>query len=247
MGSVFAVEHFKSDKNIARIDENIVIQKGEIPEERSVTWSQVEKNEIDLGEEEGESLKDLEEEKKEVEDKLEKSEAKETGKKENKKPVEKKISSLEKDKAPVGTRMLKETSSKKVSLTISAGTILNKKKEAPQSVVKLVPKDGIIFSKDVDFVEGDTVFDLLQREMKNSKIHMEYTSSPSKKTSYVEGINNIYEFDLGPLSGWMYRVNGDFPNYGASQVKLEAGDSIEWLYTCDLGEDIGGKNTVGDE
>lgn len=43
----------------------------------------------------------------------------------------------------------------------------------------------------------------------------------------------------GPLSGWMYKVNGEFPGYGSSKYKLSNGDVIEWVYTCDLGRDVG--------
>ena len=37
----------------------------------------------------------------------------------------------------------------------------------------------------------------------------------------------------------MYKVNGDFPNYGCSSYKVKNGDTIKWLYTCDMGTDIG--------
>jgi uncharacterized membrane-anchored protein len=63
---------------------------------------------------------------------------------------------------------------------------------------------------------------------------------------YIQGINNIYEFDAGALSGWMYRVNGWFPNYGASRYVVQQGDVIEWVYTCDLGRDVGGAYAVGE-
>ncbi len=38
---------------------------------------------------------------------------------------------------------------------------------------------------------------------------------------YVEGIGNLYEFDCGKESGWMYKVNGRFPNYGCSSYTPE--------------------------
>ena len=38
----------------------------------------------------------------------------------------------------------------------------------------------------------------------------------------------------------MYNVNGWFPNYGCSRYMLKDGDKIEWVYTCDLGADVGG-------
>ena len=58
---------------------------------------------------------------------------------------------------------------------------------------------------------------------------------------YIEGINNLYEFDCGSESGWMYKVNGWFPNYGCSAYPLKDGDVIVWCYTCNgLGADVGG-------
>ena len=56
---------------------------------------------------------------------------------------------------------------------------------------------------------------------------------------YVSGINNLYEFDCGKDSGWMYCVNGWYPNYGCSKYTLEDGDTVEWRYTCNLGRDVG--------
>lgn len=61
------------------------------------------------------------------------------------------------------------------------------------------------------------------------------------KSYYVEGINQLYEFDCGKNSGWMYSVNGEYPNYGASSYNLKDGDKVEWRYTCNLGSDVGDK------
>ena len=92
----------------------------------------------------------------------------------------------------------------------------------------------------VEFIEGESVFDVLLRETRAAKLHMEYVDTPGYGSTYIEGIGNLYEFDCGDLSGWMYCVNGIFPNYGCSQYTLADGDVIEWLYTCDLGKDVGG-------
>ena len=74
---------------------------------------------------------------------------------------------------------------------------------------------------------------------------MEFSVTPIYDSAYIEGIANLYEFDCGELSGWMYRVNGWFPNYGCSRYVLQDGDTVEWLYTCDLGEDVGGGYAAG--
>ena len=73
--------------------------------------------------------------------------------------------------------------------------------------------------------------------VKENGIHMEYTGS--KGLQYIEGICNLYEFDCGSLSGWIYSVNGWSPNYGCGQYKIERGDIIKFEYTCNLGEDLG--------
>ena len=77
-------------------------------------------------------------------------------------------------------------------------------------------------------------------------IHMEFEDTPMYNSAYIEGINNLYEFDCGELSGWMYKVNGWFPNYGCSRYQLKEGDVIEWVYTCDLGVDVGGFYSTGE-
>ena len=108
---------------------------------------------------------------------------------------------------------------------------------------KVLPADGIVYtSNKVEFQEGDTVFDVLQREMKANKIHMESSESPIYKSQYIKGINNLYEFDCGDMSGWMYKVNEEFPRTGCSNYKVKKNDNIQWIYSCELGKDIGGSN-----
>lgn len=132
------------------------------------------------------------------------------------------------------------------TLSVTSKTILNNMDKFNKDKLEVLPKDGVIYSaRQVSFNEGESVFDVLLREMKKNKIHMEFEMTPIYNSNYVEGINNIYEFDCGELSGWMYKVNNWFPNYGSSRYKLKNGDVIEWIYTCDLGRDIGGDMAAG--
>lgn len=127
------------------------------------------------------------------------------------------------------------------TLTISAETILDNMGKLDPAKTEVLPEDGIVLSeKTVLVYEGETVFDVLLRGVKEDKIHMEFTSVPLYNSKYIEGIGNLYEYDCGELSGWMYQVNGWFPNYGCSRYQVKDGDRIEWLFTCDLGRDIGG-------
>jgi hypothetical protein len=89
------------------------------------------------------------------------------------------------------------------------------------------------------------VFNVLQRTLKQEGIHMEFVHTPIYKNVYIEGINNLYEFDAGELSGWTFKVNGWFPNYGSSRYQVKPGDVIEWVYTCNLGRDIGSQSAGG--
>ena len=127
------------------------------------------------------------------------------------------------------------------TLSVRCDTILQNIGWLDSEKVDIVPKDGVIFAeKSVTFYEGESVFNVLVREMKRNKIHMEFENTPIYNSAYIEGIANLYEFDCGELSGWMYKVNDWFPNYGCSRYQLKAGDRIEWVYTCDLGNDVGG-------
>ena len=74
---------------------------------------------------------------------------------------------------------------------------------------------------------------------REKKIHMEHSYTPIYGSEYIEGINQIYEFDCGELSVWMYKVDGWFPNYGCDKYVLSGGETIEIVYTCDLGKDVG--------
>ncbi len=129
------------------------------------------------------------------------------------------------------------------TFSIECSTILNNLSDLDPDKLEMVPSNGVILKKTtVTFYEGESVFDVLQRVCKENGIHMESSWTPIYNSAYIEGIHNLYEFDCGNLSGWMYRVNGWYPNYGCSRYQLAQGDVVEWRYTCDLGQDVGGKN-----
>ena len=132
------------------------------------------------------------------------------------------------------------------TFSISCASILDNMDKCKKNKRELVPEDGwILEPTEVVFFEGESVFQVLKRECKRRSIHMEFENTPIYNSAYIEGINNLYEFDVGELSGWMYSVNGWYPNYGCSRYALKDGDVVEWRYTCDLGYDIGGGYAVG--
>lgn len=124
--------------------------------------------------------------------------------------------------------------------SIECSTIFNNLSDLDTAKLGELPSDGIILKKQkVVFYAGESVFDVLKRVCKENGIQMESSFTPMYNSAYVEGINNLYEFDCGNLSGWMYRVDGWYPNYGCSRYQLCDGETVEWRYTCDLGKDVG--------
>ena len=139
-------------------------------------------------------------------------------------------------------RLMKEEDTQNLcTITIRCDTILNNTDKLEEAKAPYVPADGVILPViTVEFMEGETVFDVLKRVCEASDLQIEYSWTPLYDSYYVEGINHLYEFDCGFESGWMYEVNDGFPNYGSSAYEVKPGDKIEWKYTCTgRGTDVG--------
>lgn len=99
--------------------------------------------------------------------------------------------------------------------------------------VGVYTQDGVIYqSVDVEFVQGDTAYSALARVVGDIK------TKGSGTSIYVSSIAGVAEFDQGPLSGWVYAVNGVKPDASAGACYLNPGDKLVWHYTLDLGGDI---------
>jgi hypothetical protein len=132
-----------------------------------------------------------------------------------------------------------------VTLSVRCDMILRNMNLLNKEKHELIPEDGVILpSATVTAYEGESVFNVLHRTMKQAGIHLTFRNTPIYNSAYIEDINNLYEFDVGELSGWMYCVNGWYPNYGCSRYQLKPDDVIEWNYTCDLGRDLD-QNWIG--
>ncbi|WP_139994052.1 S-layer homology domain-containing protein [Paenibacillus paridis] len=107
------------------------------------------------------------------------------------------------------------------------------------SIDKLTIKKGFVLSPTtVEFTPGESVWEVLKRELDKRGIAYKNSFSEEFNSIYIESIAGDGEFDHGELSGWMYNVNGTYPNYGASLYKLKQGDSVQWRYTTNMGEDF---------
>lgn len=134
----------------------------------------------------------------------------------------------------------RRTKKRYCTIEIRCNTILNNMDRLPKGKASYIPKDGVILPPTkVQIKENENVFDILKRATRSKGIQMEFRNDPLYSGAYVEGINHLYEFDGGELSGWMYKVNGWFPNYGCSRYNVKENDYISWNYTCNLGKDVG--------
>lgn len=149
-----------------------------------------------------------------------KSNAKKEQKKSNEKPTKKPKQDKQENTSP---QKPEPEEPKKPTIVVS---IVISSSEVPLSPTEL------------EIEEGDTVMETLIAITKKHDVQMEYQGGQGAM-AYVKGIGNVYEFDRGQGSGWMFRINGIFPNRGAGVIPLQDGDRVEWLYTTDLGEDLG--------
>ncbi len=127
------------------------------------------------------------------------------------------------------------------TISIRCDTILQNLESLDQSKLEFVPQDGILLpTVQVSFSGGETAFDILKRACDAAGISLEYSYTPVFDSYYIEGIGHIYEKDCGELSGWLYKVNGEFPNFSCSEYRISDGDSIVFCYSCNgFGSDVG--------
>ena len=140
-----------------------------------------------------------------------------------------------KDEYYHGGKIVKDDPIGTVTLEIRCDTIAGK------SDSEYIPEDGtILAATEFEIEDGETVFDILTQAAQTYCIQVENrgSSGGAHGMVYIAGINYIYEYDFGDLSGWVYHVNGIAPSRGCGDYVLSDGDRIEWLYTCELGHDL---------
>ena len=126
------------------------------------------------------------------------------------------------------------------TIEIRCDTIAGGKNVTSPEILGYIPDNGVILSSTkVKLEEGDTVYDVLLRVGETYGIPIVSTYNSVYNAAYIEGINHIFEKQAGGGSGWMYKVNGWFPDRGCSAYVLQDGEHIVWAYTCNMGHDIG--------
>ncbi len=91
------------------------------------------------------------------------------------------------------------------------------------------PNDIIILdSTTVPITEGDSVYTVLEKTLKEKGIPL--TTTGSKNNIYVSGIDKYFEFDFGPNSGFVYTVDNNSPSYSSSKYLLKGYENVTWRY-----------------
>lgn len=103
------------------------------------------------------------------------------------------------------------------------------------SIASRIPDDGTILEVTTyTGNEGFTVYDVLAAVTAAHNPVIPIVANADR--SYVSSINNLSEKNVGPTSGWTYRVNGVLPMMAANQYKVKDGDVIKWIYVCQMGD-----------
>lgn len=166
-----------------------------------------------------------------------------SGKTDDEKDTEKQPSAKkEPNKTPAAKKEPTKKETLSCTITIRCDTILQNFEQLDQAKRDYVPKNGSLLAKTkVTFEKGATVFDVLKQICKKKKIQLEYSWTPVYNNYYIEGMGQLYEFDCGYESGWVYLVDGKQASYGCSSYKLKGGEEIIWAYSCQgQGADVTG-------
>ncbi|OMD49078.1 hypothetical protein BSK56_09605 [Paenibacillus borealis] len=120
-------------------------------------------------------------------------------------------------------------------LTVTASVEVPETASATLTVIGDTTKGTILAGTKMTLNEGETAYSLLIRQL-GSKV----VSGGSGDSVYIKAIDGLAERDRGEKSGWMYSVNGVYPDYSSGSYKLSSGDAVAWRYTLNGGDDLKG-------
>ena len=155
-----------------------------------------------------------------------KTETKSSSSKQEAKKQETKSSSTKQETKKTGTN---NSSSKQE--TSAPQQVEPPKQETPikQTVsVQVIGVNSTMMQGNIEVNSSSTAYSVLRELAKQNGKSISTKGFGS--TVYVSGIDGLKEFDHGPSSGWMYKVNGTQPNIGAGAYRLKAGDQVIWYY-----------------
>ena len=154
------------------------------------------------------------------------SSSKQEAKKQETKKIETKSSSTKQE-----TKKTETNNSSSKQETSAPQQVEPPKQETPikQTVsVQVIGVNSIMMQGNIEVNSSSTAYSVLRELAKQNGKSISTKGFGS--TVYVSGIDGLKEFDHGPSSGWMYKVNGTPPNIGAGAYRLKAGDQVIWYY-----------------
>ena len=157
---------------------------------------------------------------------IKKTETKSASSKQDTKKTETKSSSIKHETKKTETN----TSSSKHE-TSAPQHVETPKQDTPvkQTVsVRVIGVNSTMMQGNIEVNSSSTAYSVLRELAKQNGKSISTKGFGS--TVYVSGIDGLKEFDHGPSSGWMYKVNGTPPNIGAGAYKVKAGDTVIWYY-----------------
>lgn len=155
-----------------------------------------------------------------------KKEAKSSSSKQEAKKQETKSSSTKQE-----TKKTETNNSSSKQETSAPQQVEPPKQETPikQTVsVQVIGVNSTMMQGNIEVNSSSTAYSVLRELAKQNGKSISTKGFGS--TVYVSGIDGLKEFDHGPSSGWMYKVNGTPPNIGAGAYRLKAGDQVIWYY-----------------
>lgn len=166
------------------------------------------------------------EESKKTDTKSSDSSSKQETKKQETKKTETKSSSTKQE-----TKKIETNNSSSKQETSAPQQVEPPKQETPikQTVsVQVIGVNSTMMQGNIEVNSSSTAYSVLRELAKQNGKSISTKGVGS--TVYVSGIDGLKEFDHGPSSGWMYKVNGTPPNIGAGAYRLKAGDQVIWYY-----------------
>ena len=166
------------------------------------------------------------EESKKTDTKSSDSSSKQETKKQETKKTETKSSSTKQE-----TKKIETNNSSSKQETSAPQQVEPPKQETPikQTVsVQVIGVNSTMMQGNIEVNSYSTAYSVLRELAKQNGKSISTKGFGS--TVYVSGIDGLKEFDHGPSSGWMYKVNGTPPNIGAGAYRLKAGDQVIWYY-----------------
>lgn len=166
------------------------------------------------------------EESKKTDTKSSDSSSKQETKKQETKKIETKSSSTKQE-----TKKTETNNSSSKQETSAPQQVEPPKQETPikQTVsVQVIGVNSTMMQGNIEVNSSSTAYSVLRELAKQNGKSISTKGFGS--TVYVSGIDGLKEFDHGPSSGWMYKVNGTPPNIGAGAYRLKAGDQVIWYY-----------------